>query len=842
MSDTDAPARYAEPAIDRSSREGSLGLVVLLALGIAVAAVGLAVSSHEAAEPFVLAILAGLSVIGVFCLFAGAVGILSFGDGEAQDDTTKAFADNLTDGALITDRSGRVVYANAAYRRLVGQAGDAVITVERAFAGRPNLSEPIFRLARAAQQGRRHVEEVKVEGEGLDINEPPKWLRLSVRTIPATPANKSRSLLVWLVSDITDERRREEDAFEKVAQAITYLDSAPAGFLAADDDGRILYFNATLAQWLGIDLGDIEGGDLQLATILSEGGAALVARGAAQDSGEARRIDLELVAANGAPLPVRILYKPSRTGALKSAIVLNRSPGEAGEAGAAELRFSRFFHAAPIAIATVDRSGRIGQSNTAFARMFGGSGDKSSRRTHLPGLFEGDVADGVRTSLEKAALNRGLMQTVDVTFDVSQREPRSGRLFISPIEKTSGDQEAAIVYAIDTTEQRALEMQIVQSQKMQAVGQLAGGIAHDFNNVLTAIIGVSDFLLMNHTPSDPAFQDIMNIKQNANRAAGLVRQLLAFSRQQTLRPQVLDVNSRMTDLTVLLARLLGEKVELTVVPGRDVWPIKADLHQLEQVIINLAVNARDAMADGGQLTIRTANLTEAQSRAAGHTGFEPGDYVLIEVTDTGSGMTPEIMEKIFEPFFSTKEVGKGTGLGLSTVYGIVKQTGGFIYPESEPGRGTVFRVYLPRHIPTAEEPAVEVRAPEKAKPRDLTGTGTILLVEDEDAVRAFAARALQTRGYTVYQASTGTEALEVMAEIGGKVDLVVSDVVMPEMDGPTLLKHLRETDPSLKIIFMSGYAEDAFKRNLDENETFAFLQKPFDLKQLAEAVKTTLMG
>ena len=333
----------------------------------------------------------------------------------------------------------------------------------------------------------------------------------------------------------------------------------------------------------------------------------------------------------------------------------------------------------------------------------------------------------------------------------------------------------------------------------------------------------------------------MNIKQNANRAAGLVRQLLAFSRRQTLRPQQLALNDVLADLANLLDRLLGEKVELKVVHGRDLWPVMADVNQLEQVIVNLAVNAGDAMSDGGRLTIRTSNVTEEDSIRFDNTrGMPPGEYTLIEVEDTGHGMTPEIMEKIFEPFFSTKEVGKGTGLGLSTVYGIVKQTGGYIFCSSEVGVGTVFRIFFPRHIPK-EQPVIEKKIIEDSdKVKDLTGSASILLVEDEEAVRAFAARALASRGYTVHEAGSGTEALEVMEETGGSIDLVVSDVVMPEMDGPSLLRELRKTRPDLKIIFVSGYAEDAFEENLPEGETFFFLPKPFTLKQLATTVKDVL--
>jgi two-component system cell cycle sensor histidine kinase/response regulator CckA len=300
----------------------------------------------------------------------------------------------------------------------------------------------------------------------------------------------------------------------------------------------------------------------------------------------------------------------------------------------------------------------------------------------------------------------------------------------------------------------------------------------------------------------------------------------------------------LSELSILLSRLLGENVELKLDQASDLWPVKADLHQFEQVIINLAVNARDAMPEGGKLVIRTANVSESQVRELGNKHLPASDYVLIEVSDTGSGMTPEVMLKIFEPFFSTKEIGRGTGLGLSTVYGIVKQTGGYVFPESEPGRGTTMRVYLPRYVEAIAEAEAEPEKIERRpeKPKDLTGQGTVLLVEDEDAVRSFAARALGQRGYNVLQATTGVEALEVFARHQGEVDLVVSDVVMPEMDGPTLFEKLRRQRPDLKVIFISGYAEDAFRQHLAENEDFMFLQKPFDLKELAAAVKAALQS
>jgi two-component system cell cycle sensor histidine kinase/response regulator CckA len=401
-----------------------------------------------------------------------------------------------------------------------------------------------------------------------------------------------------------------------------------------------------------------------------------------------------------------------------------------------------------------------------------------------------------------------------------------------------------------------LENQLNQQQKMETIGRLAGNIAHDFNNLLNAIMMATDFLLNAHRPTDPSFQDIMQIKQNANRAASLVRQLLAFSRKQTLRPQIIDVGEALSDLTVLLRRLIGENVTLDVPQVRDLWPVKADVGQFEQVIINLAVNARDAMPFGGRLTLRTSNLRAEESERLHAKGMPLGEYVLVEVADTGTGIAPEIIDKIFDPFYTTKEIGKGTGLGLSTVYGIVKQTGGFIYVDSELGKGTTFRIFLPRYVREADdvEPPrlLETAAPAiagaiaaagevmRTAASDLTGQGTILLVEDEEGLRALNARGLASRGYTVLQAGNGREALEELERNQGKVDLVVSDVVMPEMDGPALMRELRKRNPGIKIIFVSGYAEDAFDKSLPDHTQFNFLAKPFTLKQLVTVVKESM--
>jgi two-component system cell cycle sensor histidine kinase/response regulator CckA len=394
------------------------------------------------------------------------------------------------------------------------------------------------------------------------------------------------------------------------------------------------------------------------------------------------------------------------------------------------------------------------------------------------------------------------------------------------------------VYALDISQRHMLETQVLQSQKMQAVGQLAGGVAHDFNNLLTAMTGFCDLLLQRHRPGDQSFGDIMQIKQNANRAANLVRQLLAFSRQQTLIPKVIDLSESLADLSHLLRRLIGETVTLEVIHGRDLKPVKVDAGQLEQVLINLVVNARDAMPNGGTISMHTANTTTIKPLRRGDEIMPPGDYVMIEVIDTGVGIPASHLSRILEPFFTTKEVGRGTGLGLSTAYGIIKQFGGYLFIDSTENVGTTFAIYLPAWLGAAN-PVDE--GSELRPSSDLTGTGTILLVEDEDPVRLFAARALRSKGYEVLEARSGEAALDMLDDPElSVIDLLITDVVMPGIDGPTLVRRVRGSRPDLPVICISGYSEDALRQRVVGTKGIAFLPKPFSLKQLASVVKTTL--
>jgi two-component system, cell cycle sensor histidine kinase and response regulator CckA len=842
------PDRYSPPepasAHEPARRGGSILLVLLVAGVIVAVAVALTTIGRAQAQPYILGLLALLAMVGLFNLFAFAAGIIRFTDRSTDDPVVRRIADLAYDGIAVTDPSGHVAYYNSAYLALTGAAGPHdVRPVERVFIGNPDVSEAVFRLLKAAREGKRQQEEVRLAGTDGAHG---RWLRMRVR--PLGQSKREAKYAVWSIADITRDRERQEDVFKELQHAIEYLDHAPCGFFSVNAIGEVAYVNATLANWLDYDLAEIGSGGLKLTDIVSGDGAALLTS-ITPAPGEVTTevFDIDLRMRNGKTMPARLYHKlafgaDGLPGASRTLVISRARDEHADPQRAAEVRFMRFFDHTPMAIATVDRSGVIVRANARFAKLAQGVSADGAANKSIFSTVNARDRNLLVAAINQAASGQGDIAPVEVMLDGAKE--RWGQFFVTSVEEDEPEAEAAIVYMLETTERRALENQINQSQKMDMVGQLAGGIAHDFNNVLSAIMMANDFLLNAHKPTDPSFQDIMQIKQNATRAATLVRQLLAFSRKQTLRPQVLDLGDALSDLTMLLRRLIGEKVKFDPVHGRDLWPVKADVSQFEQVIVNLAVNARDAMPDGGKLTIKTANVPAQEAEKLSYKGMPPADYVRIDVRDTGTGIPPEIIDKIFEPFFSTKEVGKGTGLGLSTVYGIVKQTGGFVYVDSETGKGTSFRIFLPRHHPEPEvvsDPVAVKEVPAEAKPRtDLTGQGTILLVEDEEGLRSLNARGLRSRGYSVIEASNGVEAMEALEEKNGAVDLVVSDVVMPEMDGPTLLRAMRVRNPDLKIIFVSGYAEDAFAKSLDEDEKFEFLPKPFTLSQLVGKVKETM--
>ena len=848
------------PIVDQSTRPGAVTRLLIFIAVLMGSAVLFVIFRERLGDPFLLGLLGILAMIGVGFLFTTAIGFIQIAPRSTADELSRSFVDSMAQGLVVADLKGRIVYANQAYAEMTGATSAAdVRTIDSLLSDNPEASPTIFRLAAGLRDGISGDGEFRLAGAiRPGAGDGAHWYRVRARTFKV-PGYR-QPLSAWQIADISTERAEQERFFLDLQKAIDHLDHAPAGFFAADPSGRVTYINATLAEWLGLDLASFTPGATTLSEIVAGDGMALITSVKA-DPGLTRNavIDLDLATVDGAVLPVRFMHRvtasrdgkpgPSRT------IVLNRNHGEDSSADlrAAEVRFTRFFNSTPMAIAGVDGEGRILRTNAPFLSLFASVVDRDlvDRRVKLETAIHERDRPAFETALAAARHMQADIAPIDTVLP--DNEDRHLRFYVSAVaDAGEGAEEAAIVYAVETTEQKALEAQMAQSQKMQAVGQLAGGIAHDFNNVLTAIIMASDLLLANHRPSDQSFPDIMNIKQNANRAASLVRQLLAFSRKQTMRPDMLNLTDVLADLRMLLSRLAGNEIKLTIDHGRDLWPVMADIGQLEQVIVNLTVNARDAMPDGGAISIRTRNSTADETPGFGHRELPAADYVLVEVEDTGTGIPADVLAKIFEPFFTTKEVGKGTGLGLSMVYGIIKQSGGYIFCSSEPGNGATFRIFLPRHIPQAVEMSETTEAvgangttaptAEKSTGQDLSGSATVLLVEDEDAVRMGGVRALTSRGYTVHEASSGVEALEIYEELGGKVDIVVSDVVMPEMDGPTLLGELLKRQPDIKFIFVSGYAEDAFAKNLPPEAKFGFLPKPFTLKQLATTVKDMIDG
>jgi PAS domain S-box-containing protein len=486
----------------------------------------------------------------------------------------------------------------------------------------------------------------------------------------------------------------------------------------------------------------------------------------------------------------------------------------------------------PLAIFALDRDRRVNVWNAAAEHMLGWN-EEEVRGGPVPWIppekreeFDAFVAQAFDGQL--------------ITGQETQRQRRDGArleisLSLAPLYDAAGAVNGCIGFIADITGQKRLEGQFRQSQKMEAIGRLASGVAHDFNNMLTVITGYSDLLLGTMSSADPSRDLIGEIRKSGERATTLTRQLLAFSRQQTLTPVVLDVNSLITDLQRMLRRLIPENIDVVTTLSNDLWRVKADPGQLDQVIMNLAINARDAMPQGGSITLATHNTELDESYTRTHPGVQPGAYVQVTVCDTGCGMDEQTQLHIFEPFFTTKEIGKGTGLGLATVYGIVKQSGGHISLQSAAGQGTTFRIYLPRVTESA--PAVES---EPSLLKAARGTETVLLVEDEDKVRSLGCLILRSNGYTVLEARDGPDALAIAEQMSGPIHLVVTDVVMPQMSVRQLVDRLTVRYPALKVLYCSGHSDEALEGHGIVDKDAPFLQKPFSLAALARKVREVL--
>lgn len=735
---------------------------------------------------------------------------------------TVAAIDREDMAIALTDRAGRLTCANASYESWFGVGHDPARLPMGGAA-----HEQIAELVRAAWRDGQATTQIHAAiGNDNGGSVEADW-RIEVRR-----SGRGEDFLVWRIQpvstvDLIGDLVRQVDG--KLGKGL-----ARSGIVTAlvDPDGTIRAASAGFAQRAtGDALTDMTGLDF-VALLSQEEGERI---GWARDGGRGGPLVLYHVPVADPDLPGD--PDPNTTPSLMMVMEAGQGIGSAGGSGTAAPHLEALLSQLPLGLAMTDRDGRLLFANPAFMRAAG-------REGHLPPTYPTDLV----TREDKRALSEAIRRFAQGPSAAGDIAVRLAELPDDPVSLSlagvRGLGEAAVLLGLtDTSEETRLKRQVAQATKMQAVGQLAGGVAHDFNNVLTAILGTCDLMLMRHTPGDSDYDDIQQIRANSNRAASLTRQLLAFSRQQTLRPEVLQLPDVVADVSQMLRRLIGEKIQLVVTHDRDLGPVRADPTQLEQVIVNLAVNARDAMqmkkgSDGsGTLTLATHRVTTTDVRAMRSEIIPAGDYTALIVQDTGSGIPPEHLGKIFEPFFTTKEQGKGTGLGLSTVYGIVKQSGGFIFAESEIGLGTRFVVYLPVHHMAPGETAIAA-AKDEAPPSQWVGGGSILLVEDEDPVRIVAERALTRQGYQVTSARDGEEGLE-LVQAGGQFDLVVSDVVMPTMDGPAMAREIRKIAPGLPVLFMSGYAEEQLRKEIGIANAW-FMPKPFSVQQLSEKVGDVL--
>lgn len=627
---------------------------------------------------------------------------------------------------------------------------------------------------------------------------------------------------LWQCTNITQERGETSHYLTKLNRLKSFLNHSAEGLFSLDENGILLFCNDKFANWLGYSREQIEGTSLSKFLAKPRGHAPTKLteiQGKCDFISSSSRtksafLEQDLISTDDGIITHSVvsIYKPF--------------------ASHSDLR--RVLEMAPLPIIFLDGNWEIRDSNLLFRERFW----VEDAPVHGASFLD-RVLDTQKEEIKNAFQQYFDGKNDETPLEIYLNDAKESIVSAYIVTMSVRNQTGLFIQFHDITEQKRFESQLVQSQKMQAVGQLAGGIAHDFNNLLTAMIGFCDLMLMRQTPGDQSFTDVMQIKQNATRATNLVRQLLAFSRPQTLEPHVLNVTDTLAELSALLRRLLGANVDLKIKYARDLGLVLMNKGHFDQVVMNVMVNARDAMAKGGTITLTTHNCEFKKPKRFGHNVIPAGVYVLLEITDTGEGIRPEIIDRIFDPFFSTKEVGEGTGLGLSTVYGIVKQAGGFIYVDSKVGEGTTFNIYLPHCTP---EEAANIAPPKQEKPQlqDLTGSSTIMLVEDEDAVRLFSARALRSKGYKVIESINGEEALEYMKSTTEKIDLIISDVIMPNMDGPTFINEMSKLRENQKVLFISGYAEDTFYSQIKDEAKIQFLPKPFTLIDLATRVKEIL--
>jgi len=815
-------------------------LMLLLSLGMIVFAVMIAL--NEQSSFTMIAISVGLAALVAFLSLWGS---LSQKKQDGELSLIRSVIEGSRGARLITDSADNTVLTNGKLDELCkGLGPPSFKTLIRLF---ENNEEALAHFRLLADQAHRGLTDSLELFSKVEDHE--RWF-----SVTAQPVAGWAGYVHWRIDDVTDKYTVDRAIRDEREKLIDFTDNAPVGFFSVNEEGRFVFANATFARWLGEDLQTILS-TARLHTYLVAPPENAAPYDLIEDGGARQVVELKMKGTAGKTFLASInqVVVTDSKGYVRTRGVVHDLTAERAMRQALQVsedRFLHFFEEAPLGILFVNKDAEIQDCNASFAAMLDLDINDIEHKNFASIISEDDHGNAIK-ALSRIGQGQQTTAPLEVSLIGASQTLETGEEQQTIIEtqmhaRRFKESDDIVLHFIDLREQKALEAQFAQSQKMQAVGQLAGGVAHDFNNLLTAMIGFCDLLLLRHKPGDPSFSDIMQIKQNSNRASNLVRQLLAFSRQQTLRPKIHDLTDILNEASHLLRRLIGANVELDFVYAQELGLVKVDEGQMDQVLINLVVNARDAMVSNGgngegsgKITITTKNFTNRKPKELLTEEMPPGHWVLIEVSDTGCGITKDNMTRIFEPFFTTKGVGEGTGLGLATVYGIIRQTGGFLDVNSKLNQGTTFTIYLPRTHDSDEEIEDEADDDKPRVTQDLTGSERILLVEDEEAVRSFAQRALTNKGYEVLTAESGEAALDLMAEQENKhLDLLLTDVVMPGIDGPTMAKKMREDAPKLKIIFMSGYTEDRLKDHMGEG--IYFLPKPFTLKGLAEKIKDVL--
>jgi len=754
-------------------------------------------------------------------------------DDSRESDEFKAFFDNAPIGMAVTAPDGVWLRVNRALAAMLGYSAEELRATSFLTLTHPDDVAKTREAARALLAGERETTASEKQFQATGG----RYVWVYVTTQLRRGADGAPLHFFSYIIDITDRKKADADLRESETRYRRLFESAKDGVLILDaEGGRIVDVNPFMTELTGYQREDFIGKHLWEIGAFKDAAASKASFSELQANEYVRYDDLPLKTRDGRKVDVEFVSNVYLVNGARVIQCNIRDVTVRLQAEAALRMRDRAIQAVTQGILITDATQDdhpIVYASPGFERLSGYSAAEVIGRNCR--FLQGPGSDPTARTKLHEAVRRGEACTVELLNFRKDGTAFWNLLALSPVIDAAGKLTNFVGLQTDVTERRTLEAQFLQAQKMEAVGRLAGGVAHDFNNVLSVILSYAEMIAADLQPDEPLRADIEEIRTAGVRATDLTRQLLAFSRQQVLETKVLDLSQSLLKMAKLLHRLLGADITLTMLPASGLWNVKADPGQIEQIVMNLAVNARDAMPRGGELTIETENVVLDDDYAAAHHDVQAGAYVMLAVTDTGVGMDQKTQARIFEPFFTTKAPGKGTGLGLATVFGIVKQSGGHIWLYSEPGEGTTFKIYLPR-VSGAADPH-----PAEAPPTDARQVSeTILLVEDDDQVRTIAQNILRRRGYVVLVASNGGEALLICEKHGAKIHLLLTDVVLPRMSARQLAERLTLMRPEMKVLFMSGYTDDAILQHGVLDSGVAFLQKPLTPMLLTRKVREVL--